>query len=147
MKEKRRSLAEACSYYGFNLESFDTWLASLPEDEFTKTAATGYRGFADHAVKDGDNRLLQVTVELMNIVQIYHDQIDFLLPAANRDKGLQDSKTKKRRPEINEWIRVAISRCPDATRDELWSESPEWLSDEISIHRFRKRVSEVRKEK
>lgn len=63
-----------------------------------------------------------------------------------RDQSRQAGTRKKRKPEINEWIFKAIMKYPNATRDELWVEAPEWITEDITRYRFVKRVSEVRKD-
>jgi hypothetical protein len=68
-----------------------------------------------------------------------------MLPFAQRDEKRQAGTTKERRPEINEWIMFSIKHHPDMTREELWEIAPEWITDQIGLGRFKKRVSAVRK--
>jgi hypothetical protein len=52
---------------------------------------------------------------------------------------------KPRRQEINDWILDTSTSQPQLTRDQLWEIAPDWITDQIGIHSFRKRTSEVRK--
>jgi len=72
-------------------------------------------------------------------------KVELLLPFARRDINLQNSKKNERLTEVNDWIEKKIEQQPDATRDALWEQVPLWITDLIGIHRFRKRVSAVRK--
>lgn len=65
-------------------------------------------------------------------------------PRVIRDNRRQDGTRTPRRPEVDAWIGGAIKRTPNATRDELWAAAPEWITDDIGLDRFKKRVSKVR---
>lgn len=66
-------------------------------------------------------------------------------PSIIRDMERQKGTRKERRPEINEWIERQLGRQPDAKSPELWEHAPEFITDQISLHRFAKRVTAVRK--
>ena len=63
-----------------------------------------------------------------------------------RDEGRQAGTRKERRPEITEWIGKQLARNPAATRMDLWETAPEWITDQIGLDRFGKRVRAARKE-
>lgn len=65
--------------------------------------------------------------------------------AGARDRKRQAGTRKERRPKITKWIAIALERNPDAKVPELWRNAPEWLTEQIGMDRFRKRVSAVRK--
>lgn len=63
-----------------------------------------------------------------------------------RDNKRQAGTKAKRQPQINDWIRRQLRRKPDATTRELWERAPKEVTDAIASDRFKKRVTEVRKE-
>jgi len=65
--------------------------------------------------------------------------------AGARDRRRQAGTRKERRPDITKWIAAALERNPGAKVPELWRNAPEWLTDQIGVARFRKRVTVVRK--
>jgi len=68
-----------------------------------------------------------------------------LLPLVQRDDARQKGTTKARRPEIDEWIDKQLAHNPYAKSPELWANAPEWITDQIAIDRFKKRVTKARK--
>lgn len=62
-----------------------------------------------------------------------------------RDNARQSGTRKPRNPELQAWIDREAKRTPDATAAELWDRAPDWVTDQIGIDRFRKRLSAARK--
>lgn len=65
-------------------------------------------------------------------------------PQVIRDQARQNGTKKKRRPEVQAWIKER-SKLALTTR-ELWDMAPDWITDQIGFHRFQKRVTAARKE-
>jgi len=67
------------------------------------------------------------------------------LPYVNRDKERQAGTKKERRPDVTEWISDQLRRNPTAKASDLWSRAPDWLTDQLGLDRFRKRLSAAKK--
>ena len=52
---------------------------------------------------------------------------------------------KPRKPDITEWIAKTILTHPNLTRPELYDLAPDWITDQLTLEPFKKRVSRVRK--
>ena len=136
-------LAFACEFHGFDLPAFDSWLNDVPTCPM-KTELLERRGKAVEALRINNNDLATWHLEFLHITKKRDAREQFLLPLAQRDKARQDGTKKERRPKITEWIDKAIDRFPEATREELWNEAPQWLIEQIGLERFKKRVSSRR---
>lgn len=85
---------------------------------------------------------------LMNLIASAERDALYLdaAPRVERDNKRQDGTKKERRPKINEWIRNQLRSNPDAKSPNLWSDAPDWITDQIGYNRFTKRVTGCRKE-
>jgi hypothetical protein len=63
-----------------------------------------------------------------------------------RDFRRQEGTRRERRPKITLWIQAQLKRQPDLSREQLWQDAPESITDEIGQDRFFKRVSDQRKQ-
>lgn len=65
--------------------------------------------------------------------------------AGARDQKRQAGTRKERRPDVTQWIDGQLRTEPNARAPALWARAPEWLTEQIGIDRFRKRVTACRK--
>ncbi len=66
-------------------------------------------------------------------------------PKLLRDAKRQAGARKERRPEITHWIEQHLRHDPRAKSPDLWKIAPEFITDAITEHPFKKRVTAVRK--
>lgn len=66
-------------------------------------------------------------------------------PKVIRDNKRQAGTRKERSPKITAWISKRLKNNPDIKSPELWEIAPQFITDDISTDRFRKRVTGVRK--
>jgi len=71
--------------------------------------------------------------------------IESLRIKIQRDNKRQNGTRKKRMPEINAWIEKRLRVDSSLKSGELWVDAPDFVADAISVDRFKKRVTEVRK--
>lgn len=64
---------------------------------------------------------------------------------ADRDQRRQFGTRKERRPKITQWITKQLARRPGVKSPELWTDAPDWITDDIGYDRFSKRVTAARK--
>ncbi len=130
----------------FRLAEFDAWLSALPSCPM-KVELLRRRTLAAEIVAEPgeyDRNVLLRHLEFMDGRWREHAREQVLLPLARRDDRRQAGTKKPRRPDIDNWISTAITNRPDATRDELWNDAPQWIKDDIGKDRFKKRVSAQR---
>jgi hypothetical protein len=66
-------------------------------------------------------------------------------PKVIRDNKRQNALKQPRRPDIDDWLESQLKADPAAKSPYLWDIAPEWLTDQIGIDRFKKRVTAARK--
>lgn len=98
-------------------------------------------------VPDDVDLALQVLRQFRYAAKFEGDELTRLLlgKAGLRDEKRQAGTRKERRPKVTAWIERRLSRDPSAKCPHLWDEAPAWITDDIGIHRFTKRVTDVRK--
>jgi len=64
-----------------------------------------------------------------------------------RDNRRQAGTHKERRPAVTKWIAKQLDRNPSAKCPALWSTAPEWLTEQIGLDSFKKRVTAERKKR
>ena len=62
----------------------------------------------------------------------------------SRDAARQSGTRLPRRPEVSAWITRAIRKNPSVKSPDLWAVAPDWITEQISIGRFAKRVTKAR---
>jgi len=67
-------------------------------------------------------------------------------PSVLRDESRLKALKQPRFPDRDRWFKDQLRRNPSAKSPELWERAPEWIRDEITYDRFRKRVTKARKD-
>lgn len=98
-------------------------------------------------VDDGVELALQLFIGIRSAMRCEGEHLAILIfgKAGARDEKRQAGTRKERRPEVTEWIDKQLARDPHVKSPELWSRAPAWLKDQISIDRFKKRLTNRRK--
>jgi hypothetical protein len=97
-----------------------TWLNELLKDEIPKERLK--------ALRQGKMSML---LEQWHIIK--------------RDEKRQAGTRKEKRPKITSWIEKRLKYNPHEKSPDMWSDAPDFITDQISYHRFSKRVTGVRK--
>ena len=91
---------------------------------------------------------VDLALRLMNLVasalRCNPDRRDdfFLGP---RDASRQRTVKKPRRPRVDDWIDRQLQRRPDVKAPELYALAPDWLTSDVGLGRFRRRLTAGRK--
>lgn len=94
---------------------------------------------------------IELAVDLMNMIRsaarCEGERFANLIlgPAGVSGVKWQAGAHKPKRPQINDWIGKQLDRNPVAKCPALWHAAPEWITDDIGIDAFRKRITAVRK--
>lgn len=98
------------------------------------------------------NRIEEIFAPLQQVDQITEErwgperETVKLIPFVKRDAQRQEGTKKPKRPEVNDWIEKKLKADNGMKSPELWGMAPDWITDQIGIDRFKKRVTAVRKE-
>ena len=134
-----------CASVGFDLEQFEAWLGALP-DAGPRRVFSRLRDDAVAAFAENDT---DATIELLDALFFAWQadyRLDVLDPRARgeirRIRRIQEALGV---PEVDEWIKGALKKYPEHSRDALWGEAPDWIHNRMKNPQFRTRVSNVRK--
>lgn len=109
--------------------------------EFSPPAAPGFRTAT--SVPDDVRQALTLLNMIASAFRCEPEHLESLL-LGKRDRKRQAGTRAPRRPDISKWIDKQLAHDPAAKCPALWDKAPSWLTDQIGLDRFRKRVTERR---
>ncbi len=130
----------------FDLPDFDRWLSDLKTCP-SKSDLIERRARAVEAMWAGDHDSARERFEYLELRRRMLEIAYIAAPIARRDAKRQAGVHKERRPRITAWISQQLDHDPTAKSPALWATAPQWLTEQIGLDRFAKRVTGVRKKR
>lgn len=154
---------------GLDLSGYDAYIRQVAQAWVHDIGLLGTKHFAhpSNVKEPGGAEAIEELISLRESARVAYDAgnidamigwgtamkyyADYLLyrwsahPKAIRDSKRQRGTQKERLADINVWIDGQLKRTPTITAPALWETAPDWLTDQIGIDAFKKRVTKRRK--
>lgn len=89
-------------------------------------------------------------VVAMSAGQAYWNAVNSLHGAlVNREailtgRAIDAGRRKPKRQELQEWVNREVAKATGETAEQLWARTPDWITEQIGLDRFRKRFTRAR---